>query len=29
MKIKLTPEAREFIHKKGAEVTLAVLTVGG
>lgn len=29
MKITLTPEARNHIHKKGGDITLSVLTVGG
>jgi len=29
MNIVLTPDARDYIHKKGGEVSLNVLTVGG
>ena len=29
MNIVLTPEARKYIHKKGGEVSLSIVTVGG
>lgn len=29
MNIVLTPEARDYINKKGGEVSLNVVTVGG
>jgi hypothetical protein len=29
MEIELTPEARNYIQKKGGEISLNIMTVGG